>query len=192
MIRRNALIFRRLQNEDHITAFNCGSRYKELNDFIRDDAQHYADAMLAVTYIVEDNGKTAAYFTMANDRIGIEDFGSNNQFNRFRRRSYENSKRIKHYPAVKLCRFAVDLNFKNSGLGTRLLNLIKYFFFEDNKSGCRYITVDARSDAVEFYEKNGFKHLYEEETSTSPDTEDLSDKEKTVLMYYDLIALKTN
>lgn len=196
MTRQDAPIFRRLQNEDHITAFNCGERYKELNDFIRDDAKHYADAMLAVTYIVEDTGKTAAYLTMANDRIGIEDFGSNNQFNRFRRRSYENSKRIKHYPAVKLCRFAVDLNFNNHGLGTRLLNLVKYLFFEDNKSGCRYITVDAYSEAVDFYEKNGFKRLYEVATSPSPttdsDTEDLSDKEKTVLMYYDLIALKTN
>lgn len=187
MIKCETPIFRRLRSDERIVEFDCGKQSKDLNDFIINDAHHYADAMLAVTYIVEESGSTAAYFSMANDRIGIEDFDSNNQFNRFRRRSYENSKRIKHYPAVKLCRFAVDSGFKHNGLGTRLLNLIKYFFFEDNKSGCRYITVDARCDAVEFYEKNGFRRLYEMEHSTDIDA---LVPDETVLMYYDLIALK--
>jgi GNAT superfamily N-acetyltransferase len=191
MIKREAPIFRRLRSDESIIEFDCGKQYKELNDFIINDAHHYADAMLAVTYIVEESGNTAAYFSMANDRIGIEDFDSNNQFNRFRRRSYENSKRIKHYPAVKLCRFAVDSSFKHNGLGTRLMNLIKYYFFEDNKSGCRYITVDARYDAVDFYEKNGFRRLYEMNDSTDINVTISDETDKTVLMYYDLIALKT-
>ena len=193
MIEHETPVFRRLRNDERIIAFDCGKQYQELNDFILDDAHHYAEAMLAVTYIVEDRDKTAAYFTLANDRIGIEDFDSNNQFNRFRRHSYSNSKRIKHYPAVKLCRFAVDSAFSHKGLGSRLLNLIKYFFFEDNKSGCRYITIDARYDAVDFYEKNGFKRLYEEMPhSKDVDAPDSANNDQTVLMYYDLIALKTS
>ena len=194
MIKRETPIFRRLRSDESIIEFDCGKQYKELNDFIINDAHHYAEAMLAVTYIVEESGNTTAYFSMANDRIGIEDFDSNNQFNRFRRHSYENSKRIKHYPAVKLCRFAVNSNFKHKGLGTKLLNLIKYFFFEDPKSGCRYITVDARCDAVDFYEKNGFRRLYETKDSTDINTvvvDETDETDETVLMYYDLIALKT-
>ena len=192
MTEHEAPIFRRLRNGERIITFDCGKQYKELNDFILNDAHHYADAMLAVTYIVEDKGKTAAYLTLANDRIGIEDFDSNNQFNRFRRHSYCNSKRIKHYPAIKLCRLAVDSAFRHQGLGSRLLNMIKFIFFEDNKSGCRYITIDARYDAVDFYEKNGFKRLYEEmPNSTEVDVVDSAINDQTVLMYYDLIALKT-
>ena len=61
------------------------------------------------------------------------------------------------------------------GWGTKILNFIKYWFTHENKTGCRYITVDALVSKMSFYEKNGFKVL------VKPDVDD-----ETVLMYYDL------
>lgn len=62
------------------------------------------------------------------------------------------------------------------------MDYIKMYFLDDNKTGCRYLTVDAHKDAVNFYIKNGFKTLLEE-----ADTDSV---ESTSLMFYDLMTLK--
>ncbi len=54
---------------------------------------------------------------------------------------------------------------------------IKSFFLIDNKTGCRFITVDAYSDAISFYERNNFKHLR---------NDDEPQNIVTHLLYYDL------
>ena len=56
-----------------------------------------------------------------------------------------------------------------------LLNFIKSYFLEDNKSGCRFITVDAYHDVIPFYQNNDFQFLRKEE-----------DDFVTRLLYYDL------
>ena len=62
------------------------------------------------------------------------------------------------------------------------MNFIKLFFLDDNKTGCRYITVDAHINAVSFYTKNGFELLQDVQITESLDS--------TVLMFYDLMALR--
>ena len=56
-----------------------------------------------------------------------------------------------------------------------LLAFLKEWFTNDNKTGCRYITVDALKTAQGFYESCDFKVL------VTPEEND-----ETVLMYYDL------
>ena len=41
---------------------------------------------------------------------------------------------------------------KGRQIGTTLLNIIKSMFVIENKTGCRFLTVDAYLDAVPFYE----------------------------------------
>lgn len=172
--RASKFSIRRLGRQEFIKSFDCGDA--DLNDFILNESQLYRENFLAVSYAVEDeNGYIAAYFSLANDRISLSDFESKTEFNRFRRHRFVNEKRLKSYPAVKICRFGVDLLFKNQHVGTRVLNFIKSYFIEDNKTGCRFITVDAYVAAVPFYLKNGFMSL------TSDDGEDA-----TRLLYYDL------
>lgn len=176
------LIVRKMDDHEKIDSFNCGEGFADLNDFIINDAPLYRKELFAVTYLMEDEGAPVAYFSLANDRIGIEDFLDTTSYNRFRRKRFVNSKRIKHYPAVKICRLGVDARRQHSGLGTKLMNFIKLFFLDDNKTGCRYITVDAHIDAVTFYLKNGFEFLQDIQITESSDS--------TVLMFYDLMALK--
>ena len=62
-----------------------------------------------------------------------------------------NEKRIKSYPAVKICRLGIDNSLRGKGIGSMLLDFIKYFFIENNKTGCRFLTVDAYNNAIPFF-----------------------------------------
>ncbi|MEE1183777.1 MAG: GNAT family N-acetyltransferase, partial [Paludibacteraceae bacterium] len=50
----------------------------------------------------------------------------------------------------------VEINQENKGIGTGLIDIIKYALIDNPQSGCRFITVDAYNDAIPFYTKNGF------------------------------------
>lgn len=132
-----------------------------MNDFITNEAHLYRDALIAVTYVYEhrETGEIIGYFSLANDRVSITDFESKTEFNRFRKHRFTNEKRIRSYPAVKVCRLGVSQSVKGQGTGSVLLDFIKSYFVVDNKTGCRFITVDAYIDAVPFYEYNEFQHL---------------------------------
>ena len=104
----------------------------------------------------------------------MTDFDNKTEYNRFRKR-FVNAKRIKSYPAAKIGRFAVSKTMKGKEIGSSLLEFIKSFFVVDNKTGCRFLTVDAYADAVPFYLKNGFIPLCEEDKN-----------DDTRLLYFDL------
>ncbi len=56
--------------QDHIfKPFDCGEA--DLNDFLLQDAKQYLKGLLAVTYIVEDENSTVAFFSLSNDRISL-------------------------------------------------------------------------------------------------------------------------
>ena len=166
---------RKLSADEQIKSFNCGD--EDLNDFLLNEAALYRKALLAVTYVFEDKNtrKVAAFFSLANDKVSLSDFENKTEFNRFRKMRFANEKRIKSYPAAKLCRLGVDEELKGHSIGTLLLDFIKSYFVVDNKTGCRFLTVDAYADAVPFYLKNGFIPLNEEDKN-----------DDTRLLYFDL------
>ena len=96
---------RKLESDERIESFDCGDA--DLNDFILNESLFYREALLAVSYVFEDKttGEVAAYFSLANDRVSLSDFADKTEFNRFRRKRFPNEKRMKSYPAGKLCRF---------------------------------------------------------------------------------------
>ena len=144
---------RKLQEGEVLKSFNCGDA--ELNDFILKDADNYRKTLLSVSYILEEGTTPIAYFSLSNDSLSYEKFENKSTFNRLNRK-INNAKRMRQYPAMKIGRLAIDMMQRNKGIGSTLLNIIKFFLIEDPQSGCRFITVDAYNDAVEFYERNGF------------------------------------
>lgn len=154
----NLKIFR-LDAGQRIGAFDCGD--EDLNEFILKEAHLYSEELLAVSYAVvnRDTDKVIAYFSLANDRISLSDFETKTDFNRFRRRRFVNEKRLKSYPAAKICRLGVDVSAKGLHVGSQLLDFIKSYFTVNNKTGCRFLTVDAYAAAIPFYEKNDFVPL---------------------------------
>lgn len=151
-------VVRKLVENEQVKSFNCGDA--DLNDFILNEA--------------------SAYFSLANDRISLADFHDKSAFNRFGKHRFVNEKRLKSYPAAKICRLAVSNELQRQHIGDRIINFIKSYFLIDNRIGCRFLTVDAYCGAVPFYLKNGFIPLGEEEKE-SP----------TRLMFFDLASLRS-
>lgn len=103
---------RKLNQSEKIESFDCGDT--DLNDFIMHESILYREALLAVSYILEnkDSHQSVAYFSLANDRISLTDFESKTEFNRFRKHRFVNEKRLRSYPAAKMrhvCKFKICL-----------------------------------------------------------------------------------
>ena len=165
---------RRLENDDIIKSFDCGD--KDLNDFILNQSSLFKTEKLAVNYTLEsrDNHDVVAFFSLSNDKISTSDFENKNKYNRFSKR-FNNRKRLKSYPTVKIGRLGVSNLMKGKNIGSFIMNFIKTYFINNNKSGCRFLTVDAYTDAIPFYTKNGFIPLNEDDV-----------RDKTRLLYFDL------
>lgn len=167
-------ILQRLEPASERKAFDCGD--PDLNEFFFKDSKDYARQLLAVTYALESDNETAAYFSVLNDSIRKGD-ASRSRLEKilelipYKKRGYES------HPAVKVGRFAVSRKHQNKKVGTELMDFIKVFFVKNNKTGCRFITVDAYKEAIGFYQKNGFDFL------TSKD--EFKDRR---IMYFDLIT----
>lgn len=159
-----------------IKPFRCSDN--DLNEFLFDDAKHFQKELMAVTYLLEhmEQNKTAAYFSLLADKI-IFDTSDKTAWNKLNR-SIPNAKRRKSYPAVKIGRLAVHEDYCGQGLGTFIIDNIKYAFSNVMRLGCRFITVDALTSAVPFYVRNGFEFI------TTQDENDT-----TRLMFFDLKRL---
>ena len=173
----SAMIVVKLEEQDSVKSFDCGD--DDLNDFILHESPLYRKEKLAVTYVLKEaddlaNEHIKAFFSLSNDRISISDFDSKTKYNRFSRR-FNNHKRLKSYPAAKIGRLGVSESLKGMNIGSMLLKFINLYFTTDNKTGCRFITVDAYAAAIPFYLRNGFVPLNEEDAD-----------EPTRLLYFDL------
>lgn len=160
-----------------IKPFVC--KDNDLNEFLLEDAKNYLKELMAVTYMFVDRkeNKTVAYFSLLNDKVSYDPEGKS-IWNRLSR-GINNRKRRKSYPSVKIGRLAVAKEYEGHNIGSDILNFIKIAFTNKNRTGCRFITLDAYSDVVDFYMKNGFNFFTEKDKN-----------DKTRLMYFDLKPFK--
>lgn len=174
---------KRLTEGHTFLPFDCGD--SDLNEFLLVNAIQYQEQLLAVTYYLETEEDTVLFFSLSNDKItSIENKKS---FWRKIRGLFPHSKHRKDYPAVKIGRLGVNKKYQHTGvnLGSHILDYIKDWMVNDNKTGCRFITVDAYVDAVPFYQKNGFLFMGAEERERYE-----KGKGDTVAMYFDLVSIK--
>lgn len=163
----------RLTPEYELTAFDCGD--SDLNDFLFNDAKRAAELRIANTFILEDDGRIAAYFCLLNDRISRGEI-TGSRWKKVKSQ-YPASKQFRSYPTVKVGRFAVSLEYRGQNVGSWLMDKLKERLNAvQSQSAFRYITVDAYMSAVPFYEKNGFVRLTKKE-----------EDEHTRLMFFDML-----
>lgn len=178
----SSIPLKRLTTENNILPFDCGD--DDLNEFLLVNAIQYQKQLLAVTYYLETDNETVVFFSLSNDKItAIE---NNKSFWRKIRNLFPHSKHRKDYPAVKIGRLGVDKKFQSSGtrMGSHILDYIKYWMITDNKTGCRFITVDAYRNSVSFYLKNGFSFMGKDEKDRYE-----NGKDDTIAMYFDLMSI---
>lgn len=172
-------------------SFSCEDN--DLDEFFSKDAFLYEDELLGKTYAwinVAEPTKILGLVTIANDSIKAK-FIANSARNRLQR-SITNAKRGINYPAVLIGRLGVSSEYRGKGLniGSQILDFLKGWFRSfENKTGCRFIVVDAYNNekTLRFYEKNGFKPLYKTEQEERAFLE-LSPNEplETRFMFFDL------
>ena len=169
--------FRTLTESSELLPFECSD--DDLNHFLLDDAKNYLSELMAVTYLFVDleAKRTVAYFSLLNDKVMFEP-ENRSIWNRLNRK-ISNRKRMKAYPSVKIGRFAVSKHYVGKDIGTEIMNFIKMFFTISNKTGCRFITLDAYAESIGFYQKNGFDFFTEKDNG-----------EATRLMFFDLKPYK--
>lgn len=149
----------------YCTPFSCED--DDLDDFFSKDAFLYETELLGKTYAwinISDPTKILGLITLANDSVKAQ-YRTSSARNRLQR-SITNAKRGMNYPAVLIGRFGISAEYRDKGLGSQILNFLKSWFRSiDNKTGCRFIVVDAYNNekTLHFYEKNDFKPLYKTE-----------------------------
>ncbi len=184
---RNGLVLERLDMLAQVTNFSCGE--KDLDDYFCHDSVKHRMTLFTqsyVLYLAGDKTKTAlALVDFCNDALDSEVVARKDQKQiAYPKRYY------KSYPAVKIARLGVVLAAQRKHIGSALLSMIKEFFVSDNRSGCRLLTVDAYSDAVPFYKKNGF-------VETIPSCKKggkgkTSHATSTVSLFFDLMRIVTD
>lgn len=172
--------------------FVCGDR--DIDDFFSKDCFGYAQQLLGKTYcykLDEEPCKIVCAFTLANASIRVDDLPN------ARKKKIEtdipHTKSLKEYPAVLVGRLGVSCNFRSKHIGSEVLDFVKYWFVEpNNKTGCRFIIVDAYNNpaTLAFYERNDFKTVF----STEEQEKDYRHLKREIhlntrLMYFDLLYI---
>ena len=175
----------------YCTPFSCQD--SDLDEFFAKDAFLYETELLGKTYAwinTTNPTQILGLVTLANDSIKAKYIASSAR-NRVQR-TIINAKRGINYPAVLIGRLGVSSEFQGKGfnIGSQILNFLKGWFRSlDNKTGCRFIVVDAYNNekTLRFYKKNGFKPLYKTEQEERYFLE-LKDEEplETRFMFFDL------
>ncbi len=170
--------------------FSCGD--DDLDDFFHNHALLYGKEHLGKTYVFinNDTSEIVAFFTVSNDSIKTT-FIPKNSTNRVQRK-IPGLKHLRTYPAVLIGRLGVSKSYqgKDFMIGRQIVNFIKLWFLDnDNKTGCRFLVVDAynKPEVLSFYERNGFKYLYATEEDERNATQVDDDNIHTRLMFLDLL-----
>lgn len=138
---------RRLEPEDDRSEFSCGNT--ELDRFFRQYAgQNQFRHHLGTTYVViEEDGRIAGFATVSPTEILAERVPSSMK------------KRLPRFP-LRLARLAVDTRMSGLGVGRMLVASVLRLARDLSESvGCVGVVVDAKAEAIGFYESLGFVQL---------------------------------
>ena len=172
--------------------FTCGD--EDLDDFFANDAIAYEKELMGKTYcwvLREDMTKIVGMVTLAN--AGIQTTHMQNHPRRKLNDHIPYTKQGRTYPGVLIGRLGVSTDFQGSKfkIGVQIMDFLKAWFKSyDNKTGCRFILVDAINNqhTIRYYERNGFQPLFPRESDEKafynvPEKDDL----RTRMYYFDLL-----
>jgi GNAT superfamily N-acetyltransferase len=138
-----------LRDSDDRSAFRSGD--PDLDRFLhRYAGQNQFRHHVGTTYVAVDNGRVLGYATVAPGHIEIDEL------------PLALRRKLPSYPLpiLRLGRLAVDESVRGQGLGQELLRFVlKLALRLANDYGCTGVLVDAKANAVSFYERLGFTPL---------------------------------
>lgn len=160
------LFFTRLKKEHDVSTFRCNE--ERLAEFLIAFALNNQDDRISATRLVYWQNTLAGFFTLINDSISTSLINDGDGVKGYR---YD------FYPALKIARMATHSAYEKRGIGkSMLLEVIATAINISQYAGCRIITVDAKEDAVGFYESFGFVIANNEK----------DEDDDTILLYKDI------
>jgi GNAT superfamily N-acetyltransferase len=180
-----------LSKEQSIVDFDCGN--EDLNDFFNNEAIHYQNQLLGQTYFFrhKETEKIVCAFSIAPD--GLKTYNLPGSRRKKVKEYIPREKSLQSYPAFLIGRLGVASEFAKQGIGSQLMEFIKYICFNQYRNLCRFLLVDAYNnpDVLNFYRKNDFMPVFfteeqEQKYYHRPDTEPL----RTRFLFYDMIHWK--
>ena len=177
--------------------FSCGDG--DLDEFFSKDYKLYSDKLLGKTYafrFIDNPAEIVSILTLSNDAIRIKRLLPEDK-EQIDYITENGEKNLRRFPGVLIGRLGTNKNISGKGYGSAVIDFIKAWFrSEENKTGCRFIIVDAHNNpaTLHFYEKNGFRYLYTSEMNEAKSM-GLNVKRSgtlplhTRLMYFDLIDI---
>ena len=164
-------------SSEGVLDFDCGDA--DLNEYFCKDSALYRKELLTASYQVLKRGNDSdfpiAFVDFCNDAVRREELGGG-----ARRKIHHLKRGFKAFPAVKITRLGVQKELQGKGLGSLILDMVKHFLVEKRQFGCRFLTLDAYHERVEFYKRNNFRELQTKEERSSSET---------VPMFFDLKEL---
>ncbi len=147
--------------EHHLLSFFHSSD-RDLELFLKEDALYHQKQNISITFLWFYKKELVSYMSLLTDRITLH--GNLTSFFKNKGIYYTS------LPALKIGRLCVDDRFQRRGLGTLMvhdaISIAKKI--KDNYAGCRFLTVDAKENAVLFYKNLGFVLLKNQIRNTTP------------------------
>ncbi len=169
MINTKSIRIKILEEESNSILNTFKSSDTNLNIFLRRKAKKHQTELLAVTYLLYNFETLIGYFSLSADTMPATDI---------EKEKLQNGKKYKSYPAIKIGRLAIAEEYAREGYESWLISAIKFKFANEQLPiGCRYLLVDAYTNALDFYAENDFIFWTNED----------ADNYATRLMYYDLM-----
>ncbi len=165
---------------EFLERFDCGN--EDLNEYFQHDALLSRNELIGqicclVYKATADLEIPVALIDFSNDSVRKKSSNRTPGYQDIPEFDLDNNKRYPTLPGVKITRLGVLNEFRGRNVGTQLINMVKQFFVSENRTGCRFLTVDAYNDpdVLSFYEKNNFSFFYDKDSGN-----------KTRSMYFDL------
>jgi len=175
------LVILPLSSDDVLELPDDFSSDPDLNEFFKIDSLAYERGLWVKNYkiLLKDQVEPIlGLVSLLNDALRFQVKGQKRKYTHFQKNYME------AHPAMKVGRLAIRKELCRAGIGSKVLNLLKEFFLNENRTGCRFITVDAynRPEVIGFYRKNGFVEIKATDSLGA-------EKSATVSMFYPLIEL---
>jgi len=121
-----------------VSSFDCGD--PDLNEWFAHDVIASTELLLVKNFELMLPGDTGSgspigLVSLSNDAIRLRDLEEI--------QDVPNGKRFQSWPAVKIARLGVAADFQRKGFGREIIRLVAQLFTTDNRTGCRFITLEA-------------------------------------------------
>ena len=163
---KNLLIdcdFYKLSFERPITNFDCGDN--DLNDFFNHDALLFQRERLGQTYFfcLKETKRVVCAYSLSADSLKTA-LLPGSRIKKVKE-LIPREKALQSYPALLIGRLGVASEFNGQGIGSQLLEYIKYYCDDQFSHLVRFLVVDAynNNSVLSFYQKNGFSFVFSTE-----------------------------